>query len=106
MKLIIAIVQNKDADELAKHFIENDIRATKLATSGGFLKAGNTTFMIGISDERVEQVIDLIKEYSHKREQYLAPNMSMGSTMFAKGVEVEVGGATVFVLPVESFVQF
>ena len=67
MKLIIAIVQNKDADELAKHFIEKDIRATKLATSGGFLKAGNTTFMIGISDERVEQVIDLIKEYSHKR---------------------------------------
>ncbi|QNQ81434.1 cyclic-di-AMP receptor [Lactobacillus sp. PV034] len=106
MKLIIAVVQNKDADELVKQFIENDIRATKLATSGGFLKAGNTTLMIGIEDKRVDEVIALVKKYSHRRKQFLAPNMSMGSTMFAKGVEVEVGGATVFVLPIESFKQF
>ena len=45
MKLVLAIVQDKDADTLAKEFIQNDVRATKLATSGGFLRAGNTTFL-------------------------------------------------------------
>ena len=48
MKLVLAIVQDKDADALAREFIQNNVRATKLATSGGFLKAGNTTFIVGI----------------------------------------------------------
>lgn len=106
MKLIIAIVQDKDAAALSKALIEKEIRATKLATSGSFLRAGNTTFMIGIDDEKVDEVIEVIKQYSHQREQYLAPNMAMGSAMLNKGVEVTVGGATIFVLPVESFVHF
>ena len=46
MKLVLAIVQDKDADALAREFIQNNVRATKLATSGGFLKAGNTTFIV------------------------------------------------------------
>ena len=63
MKLVLAIVQDKDADALAKEFIQNDVRATKLATSGGFLKAGNTTFIVGIEDSRVNEVLEIIKKY-------------------------------------------
>ena len=70
MKLVLAIVQDKDADTLAKEFIQNDVRATKLATSGGFLRAGNTTFIVGIEDDRVNEVLEIIKkticlEYEH-----------------------------------------
>ena len=61
MKLVLAIVQDKDADTLAKEFIQNDVRATKLATSGGFLRAGNTTFIVGIEDDRVNEVLEIIK---------------------------------------------
>ena len=106
MKLIIAIVQDEDAAELSRALIKKEIRATKLATSGSFLKAGNTTFMIGIEDQKVDEVIEIIKTYSHKREQYLTTNMAMGSAMLNKSVEVTVGGATIFVLPVESFIHF
>ena len=106
MKLIIAIVQDEDTPELSKALVKKNIRATKLATSGSFLKAGNTTFMIGIADERVDEAIEIIKTYSHKRKVYLPPNMAMGSAMLNKSVEVPVGGATVFVLPIESFMQF
>ena len=61
MKLVLAIVQDKDADALAREFIQNNVRATKLATSGGFLKAGNTTFIVGIEDDRVNEVLEIIK---------------------------------------------
>ena len=105
MKLVLAIVQDKDADTLAKEFIQNDVRATKLATSGGFLRAGNTTF---IEDDRVNEVLEIIKKSSHTREQYVS-NMNMdaaGTSMLGKPVQVTVGGATVFVLPVEEFKHF
>ncbi|MBP2058530.1 uncharacterized protein YaaQ [Lactobacillus colini] len=107
MKLILAVVQDKDAAALSKKFIENDVRATKLATSGGFLKAGNTTFIIGIEDDRVSDVMEIIKESSHTREQYVSPSISSrGSAMMSEPVKVTVGGATVFVLPVEEFKHF
>ena len=108
MKLVLAIVQDKDADALAREFIQNNVRATKLATSGGFLKAGNTTFIVGIEDDRVNEVLGIIKKSSHTREQYVS-NVNMdaaGTSMLGKPVQVTVGGATVFVLPVEEFKHF
>ena len=58
MKLIIAIVQDQDQNELSRAFYDANVRATKLSTTGGFLRAGNTTFMIGIEEERIEEVLD------------------------------------------------
>ena len=55
MKLVIAIVQDKDSDQLSNQFIEHDVRATKLASSGSFLRSGNSTFLIGIDDQRIDE---------------------------------------------------
>ena len=55
MKLLIAIVQDKDAHLLGDEFAQANIRATRLSTTGGFLRAGNTTFIIGIEEERVQK---------------------------------------------------
>ncbi|MBU5583154.1 cyclic-di-AMP receptor, partial [Enterococcus sp. S181_ASV_20] len=71
MKLILAIVQDKDSNRLANEFIDANIRATKLSSTGGFLKAGNSTFIIGIEDERVEDALALIKETCQARTQYV-----------------------------------
>lgn len=109
MKMIIAIVQDKDSNHLANEFIEADIRATKLSTTGGFLKAGNTTFMIGLEDERVEEVLALIKKTCQSRKQKITSPMSLDLSIDSPipyPLEVEVGGATVFVLPVERFHHF
>ncbi|GAK04845.1 nitrogen regulatory protein P-II GLNB family [Geomicrobium sp. JCM 19037] len=78
MKLIVSVVQDKDSNRLSTALVENDYRATKLASTGGFLKAGNTTFLIGVEDDLVADVLDIIKENCESREQLVAPVSPMG----------------------------
>ncbi|PLS15099.1 hypothetical protein CVD28_24115 [Bacillus sp. M6-12] len=109
MKMIIAVVQDKDSNKLSNALVEHNFRATKLATTGGFLKAGNTTFMIGTDDIRVDKALQIIKENCQSRDQLVAPVSPMGGnadSYVPYPVQVEVGGATVFVLPIENFLQF
>lgn len=109
MKLVIAVVQDKDSNRLSSALIQEGFRATKLASTGGFLRAGNTTFMIGIEDERVEDVLRVIRNNCKIRDQLVTPVSPMsGSTdsYMPFPVEVQVGGAAVFVLPVERFEHY
>jgi uncharacterized protein YaaQ len=109
MKMILAVVQDKDSPKLAQNLIKKGIRATKLASTGGFLHSGNTTFMIGISEERVDEVLEIIKSSCRSREQMVTPVAPMGNQLESYvpyPVSVQVGGATVFVLDVEQFAQF
>lgn len=109
MKLIMAIVQDKDSNRLANEFIDANIRATKLSSTGGFLKAGNSTFIIGLEDERVQDALELIKKTCQSRKQYVSTPMSLDISLDGQvpyPVEVEVGGATVFVLPVDGLHQY
>ncbi len=109
MKLILAIVQDKDSNRLANEFIDANIRATKLSSTGGFLKSGNSTFIIGIDDARVQEALDLIKETCQARKQYVSTPVSLDLSLDGQipyPVEVEVGGATCFVLPIDEFKQY
>ncbi|MCU9615310.1 cyclic-di-AMP receptor [Caldibacillus lycopersici] len=109
MKLIFAVIQDQDSNRLLNALVDNNFRATKLASTGGFLKSGNTTFIIGTDDIRVEKALSIIKENCKSREQLVAPVSPMGGnadSYIPYPVEVEVGGATVFVLPVEQFLHF
>ncbi|TSB45088.1 cyclic-di-AMP receptor [Alkalicoccobacillus porphyridii] len=109
MKLIIAVVQDKDSARLSDALVKADFRATKLASTGGFLKAGNTTFLIGIEDDKVADLMAIIKKNCESREQLVAPISPMGGnadSYVPYPVEVQVGGATVFTLPVDQFEQF
>jgi uncharacterized protein YaaQ len=109
MKLVIAIVQDKDSNRLSNALIKEGFRATKLASTGGFLRAGNTTFMIGTEDERVQEVLQVIRANCKIREQLVTPVSPMGGTTDSYipfPVEVQVGGAAVFVVPVERFEHF
>jgi uncharacterized protein YaaQ len=109
MKMIIAVVQDKDSHRLLNELVENNFGTTKLASTGGFLKSGNTTFMIGTEDERVDQAIQIIKQNCQSRSQLVSPVSPMGGnaeSYVPYPVEIQVGGATIFVLPVENFLQF
>jgi uncharacterized protein YaaQ len=109
MKLILAVIQDQDSNKLLKALVDHNFRATKLASTGGFLKSGNTTFMIGTEDIRVDKALQIIKENCQSRDQLVAPISPMGGnadSYVPYPVEVEVGGATVFVLPIENFLQF
>lgn len=109
MKLVIAVVQDKDSNRLSNALVKDGFRATKLASTGGFLKAGNTTFMIGIEDERIPEVMQVIKANCKIRDQLVTPVSPMGGSTDSYipfPVEVQVGGAAVFVLPVERFEHY
>ena len=108
MKLIIAIVQDDDANKLVSSLMEKNIGVTKLATTGGFLRAGNTTLISGVEDDKLNEALGVIEKVCKSREQVIAsthPLGSSGSVYVPYPVHVRIGGATVFVLEVERFLK-
>ncbi len=104
MKLIMAVVGNDDSGMVSSALTKDGFSVTKLATTGGFLRAGNTTFIVGTDDDKVDQVIDIISKQSRRRTQLVPNATTMDMGMYsAYPVEVTVGGSTVFVLNVERF---
>jgi uncharacterized protein YaaQ len=106
MKLVAAIVHNEDAATLVDALLEREYRATRLHSSGGFLKQGNATILVGVEEEQIDDVLGIISANCHSRKQFvnpMPPIMEPGEFYMPYPVEVEVGGATVFVLPVERF---
>lgn len=107
MKMIMAIVSSDDANRVSSHLTKENYSVTKLSTTGGFLKAGNTTLLVGTDDERVDRALEIITQHSKKRTQVM-PSSAVGmgtnaSVLNSRPVEVLVGGATVFIMNVERF---
>jgi len=106
VKLVIAVVQDQDANRLVDGLMEAGYRTTKLASTGGFLKQGNTTLLIGVKETDVQTVVDVIKETCRARKQVISPPVTAErsvNTFPLHPVEIPVGGATVFVLNIEAF---
>ncbi|MBA2315830.1 MAG: cyclic-di-AMP receptor [Chloroflexi bacterium] len=106
MKLVVAIVHNEDAGALVDALLDREYRATRLHSSGGFLKRSNATIVVGVDDDRVDEVMDVVRDRCTSRTQIvnpMPPIMEPGEFFMPYPLEVEVGGATVFVLPVERF---
>ena len=107
MKLVYAIVRNDNEDDVVSLLNQNHYSVTRLSTIGGFLKKGNTTLMIGVENEKVEEVINLIKQECGQH-QKLTVNMPYisGTAMVnyaTMPMTVEVGGATIFVINVDHY---
>lgn len=106
MKLVIAIVHDDDAGELIAALTDEGFGVTKLATTGGFLKAGNTTLLIGVEKEKLDHVMDIIQDVCKTRKGIISPpSPVLGATgvYVPTPVEITIGGATVFVLDVDRF---
>lgn len=87
MKLIIAIIKDEDNDKVSRALTKNGFRVTFIASTGGFLRSGRSTLLIGVEDEQVEEALDVIRNNSKKPE---------------KSKEKR---ATIFVLNVDQFTQ-
>ncbi len=107
MKLVIAIVHDEDAAQLVEKLNENHFRVTKLASTGGFLKAGNTTLLIGVEEIKVDKVLEIIKSVCKTRQEITPASTLIGGAggYMSMPLEVTVGGATVFVIDVEKYMK-
>lgn len=93
MKLIIAIIQDEHVNKVIKTLMDNKIRTTRLSSTGGFLKSGNTTLLIGVKEEEIDKIVSLIKDETQK-------------TKIREGRdEVTIGGANLFVVDVNDHVK-
>lgn len=108
MKLIVAIVQDEDAPRLVNQLMNDGFGVTKLATTGGFLRAGNTTLLVGVEDDKFNDAMAVIEKVCKSRKQMAASPASMtgmSGVYSPYPIEVMVGGATVFVLSVDQFIK-
>ncbi|MFU0832183.1 MAG: Transcriptional regulator [Oscillospiraceae bacterium] len=104
MKLVMAIVNKDDSSLVSSALTKKGYSVTKLATTGGFLKSGNTTFIVGTEDDKVDDVISIISEQCRNRTQLIPSTSTVDIGVYsAFPVEVSVGGATIFVLNVDRF---
>jgi uncharacterized protein YaaQ len=109
MKLIVTIVNSDDARGLNDALMQKGYRSTTISTTGGFLRQGNATILIGTEDGNVDDVMDIIRNNCRTRSQYvnpLPPVMESGELYMPSPVEVQVGGAVVFVLNIDRAERF
>lgn len=106
MKLILAIISNDDTKACTRALNKASYQVTRLATTGGFLSAGNTTLIIGCEDSQVDKAIEIIGSESQRRKEVIPSSISSEMSSFGTyPIEVEVGGATIFILNVDQFIK-
>ena len=106
MKLIFAIVQKEDVRGLNHALVAHEFSVTQVASKGGFLSGGNATLMIGVEDEKVEEVLSIIQEESHSRDETHPILAVPDLNSIAIPVTVHISGATVFVVDVAEFHKY
>ncbi len=107
MKLLIGIVNSDDENELLSEMNKASFMATKLTTSGGFLKNGNVTFLVGVEEERLDELVSVFEKCCSRRTQLVptAPPFIGEGFLSATPVEITIGGATIFVVDIDKFIK-
>ena len=108
MKLCIVVVPSADGDRLLERLTENEFGATKIGSTGGFLKRGSTTVFIALEDHRVSDLTSLVREHFPEVTETvpvsalpLAEEWGLPTDL----VDVRVGGAVMFVLSLDKFLR-
>lgn len=108
LRLVIAVVQQRDMTALDRALATAGFGYTHVSSSGGFLLEGNATLFLVVDEGDVEALLDVLAEHSHTRTRYLSPIsplLESGGVFPPSPVKVRVGGAHIFVLPVEALHQ-
>lgn len=106
MKLVIAIVHERDKHKVSDALLQAGHKFTIVASTGGFLRDGNVTFLVGTKAENVDQVIEIVRQWCSCREQYMTqpmPDAIAATGAVINPVKVTVGGAIIFVVDVEKY---
>lgn len=107
-KMVVAIINDEDWAQLSRALVQDGFSATRLSSTGSFLRRGNTTLLLGLEEEEVPKVLDILKEQCKSRQQ-LVPQIWLAEAgmepFLPSTLSVNVGGATVFVISLEQFLK-
>jgi len=109
MKLIVAVIHERDQKRTTEALRGAGFRFTKIGSTGGFLREGNVTLLIGAEEGETDTILELLSDSSRTREQYVnvvPPEATPVGTFLTNPVKVQVGGAIAWVLPVERFERY
>lgn len=110
MNLVVCIVHNRDRNRLTDAMVKSGFKFTVIGSSGGFLREGNTTMLIGVEDDKTQELKDLVAANCESREQVLNVMpfdvSPAAGGMLPNPVRVPVGGAVMFVIKVDEFLRF
>ncbi|HEY8743167.1 MAG TPA: cyclic-di-AMP receptor [Chloroflexota bacterium] len=107
-KLVVAIVQDEDAPALSDAVVGRGYRVTRMHTVGGFLRKGNATILVGVQERQIAELLAIIRQTCRTRMAFLTATypVEMAEPFLSEPIEVQVGGAVVFILDVERFEPF
>ncbi len=108
MKMVFLVVQDDDVQKLIKDLVKNEFRVTKLPSTGGFLKRGSTTVFLGIEDRELPKLKEVISKNCKVRKEIMPsiPVISQGILSTSEPIEINVGGAVMFVVNLEKIERF
>jgi uncharacterized protein YaaQ len=109
VKLVVAVIHDRDQKRTRDSLLRSGFKFTTIASTGGFLREGNVTMLIGAEEDEVQRIMEILEESSRAREQYvnvLPPEATPVGTFLTNPVKVQVGGAIAFVLNVERFERY
>lgn len=104
--LLIAVVQGQDADIAIDSLNKKEVSVTRLPSVGGFIGRKNATLMIGVDDERTEEVIELLNRNCRQRVAFIAVPMENSPLPMPAPTPVTIGGANIFSLEVDHYEEF
>lgn len=102
MKLVIAVVQGSDAEDILDALRQSGYRATQITSAGGYLRETNVTLLIGIDDADVPAVVNIVEQNSTARRKFVNPLMPFAPVAGSEESSVRVG-ASVFIVNVSRF---
>ncbi len=106
MKLVVAIVQARDADGLVRALVDRGFYTTQINSAGGFLRESNVTLLLGVQESHLAEVVRIARHQCQARTRFVNPLMPIlepAEFYVPSPVEVHVGGATIFVINVERY---
>lgn len=107
-KMVVAIINDEDWAQLSDALIREGFSATRLSSTGSFLRKGNTTLLLGLEENDIPRALDILREQCQSRQQlipqFLLAEPGMEPNILSS-LSVNVGGATVFVVDLEQFIK-
>ncbi|MBS1716671.1 MAG: cyclic-di-AMP receptor [Armatimonadetes bacterium] len=106
MKLVFCVVHQRDKNRIAEALVRAGFKSTVIGSTGGFLREGNATFLVGVEEDQLEPLKALIQENCHLRDQVInvgPPEAGLAVGLTQDPITVQVGGAVAFVVNVDEF---